>query len=241
VADKYEEHDKIYTDGSLKANKVGFAIVRNNQIIKKRMIPQFSIYSAEQQAIITAMENTTWTNKPTIIVTDSLSTLLAVSRNRWTWYPKKRNRRRLKDDSRNQIELIWVPIHVGIGGNEAADQAAQDALNEEIDYQEPYPPQDLMKWMKKEDLMKRQKGWKRGENDLKHRKASVSWQNYTVELSWKEQVVISRLRTGYTRATHRLIKLTYNLWLKRIWCFGDFFTIFGWACKLDWSEMQNYK
>jgi hypothetical protein len=40
---------------------------------------------------------------------------------------------------------------------------------------------------------------------MKHRKASVSWQNDTVELSRKEQVVISRLRTGCTKATHRHI------------------------------------
>jgi lysophospholipid acyltransferase (LPLAT)-like uncharacterized protein len=40
---------------------------------------------------------------------------------------------------------------------------------------------------------------------MKHRKVSVSWKNDTVELSRKEQVVISRLRTRYTRATHRHI------------------------------------
>jgi hypothetical protein len=41
------------------------------------MRPQSSIYSAEQQPIITAMENTTQTNKPMIIATDSLCLLLA--------------------------------------------------------------------------------------------------------------------------------------------------------------------
>jgi hypothetical protein len=30
MADKYEEYDQIYTDGSLKNDKVGFAIVTNN-------------------------------------------------------------------------------------------------------------------------------------------------------------------------------------------------------------------
>jgi hypothetical protein len=44
MADKYEEYDQIYTDGSLKDDKVGFAIVTNNQIIKKRMRSQSSIY-----------------------------------------------------------------------------------------------------------------------------------------------------------------------------------------------------
>jgi hypothetical protein len=81
--------------------------------------------------------------------------------------------------------------HVGISGNEVADQAAKEALNEEIDNQESFPPQDLMIWMKKKELMNRQRRWEGGENDIKHRLASVIWQNDTVELSRKEQVVIS--------------------------------------------------
>jgi hypothetical protein len=63
----------------------------------------------------------------------------------------------LLDNSRKHIKLIRVPSHVGVGGNEAAVQAAKDALNEEIGRQKPYPPQDLMKWMKKEKFNNRQK------------------------------------------------------------------------------------
>jgi ribonuclease HI len=94
--------------------------------------------------------------------------------NRWTRNPKTRNIRRLLDNSRNHTKLIWISSHVGIGENEVADQAAKDALNEEIGNQEPYPPQDLMKWMKKEEFNNRQKRWGRGENDMNHRKVSVS-------------------------------------------------------------------
>jgi hypothetical protein len=61
-----------------------------------------------------------------------------------------------------------------------------------------------MKWLEKEEFNNRQKRWERGEHDMKHRKASESWQNDTVELIRKEQV-ISRLTMGYTRATHRHI------------------------------------
>jgi hypothetical protein len=71
IADKYEEFDQIYMDGLLKEHKVGFAIVTNNQIIRKRMRSQSSIYSAEQQAITMVMESTTRTNKATFIATDS--------------------------------------------------------------------------------------------------------------------------------------------------------------------------
>jgi hypothetical protein len=74
-----------------------------------------------------------------------------------------------------------------------------------MDNQEPYPPQDLIKWMKKEESRSRQERWKRGENEMKNWKTSVSWQNDTVKLSRREQVITSRLRTEYTRATHRHI------------------------------------
>jgi ribonuclease HI len=130
MADKNESIHEEYTDGSLKDDKVGFVIFTNNQIIKIRTRSQSSIYSAKQQAIIKAMESTTRTNEPTIIALDSLNSLLAASGNRWTLNP--RNIRRLLDNSRNHIKLIWILSHVGIGGNEAADQAAKNALNEEI-------------------------------------------------------------------------------------------------------------
>jgi hypothetical protein len=65
-----------------------------------------------------------------------------------------------------------------------------------INNQESFPPQNLMKWMKKKDFMNRQRRWEGGANEMKHRRASVSWQIDMVELSRKEQVVISRLRTG---------------------------------------------
>jgi hypothetical protein len=90
----------------------------------------------------------------------------------------------------------------GISGNEA-DQAAKDALTEEIDNRETYSPQDLIKWMKKEEAMSRQQRWEKGDNGMRNRKTSASWQNDTAELSRKEQMIISRLRTGYIRATHR--------------------------------------
>jgi ribonuclease HI len=114
MADKYGEHNRIYTFGSLMDDKVGFAVVTNNRTIIKRMRPQSSIYSAEQQAIITALKNITQTSKPMAISTDSLSTLLAASGNSWTRNPKTRIIRKLIDNFGNRISLIWVPSHAGM-------------------------------------------------------------------------------------------------------------------------------
>jgi uncharacterized protein YgiM (DUF1202 family) len=57
--------------------------------------------------------------------------------------------------------------------------------------------------MKKEEAVNRQQRWERGDNEMRNRKTTASWQNDTAELSRKEQMIISRFRTGYTRATHR--------------------------------------
>jgi hypothetical protein len=63
------------------------------------------------------------------------------------------------DDSRNQIKLIWIPSHVGISGNEAADYGAKDVLTDEkIGNQEPYPPQDLIEEMDEERGVHQQMG-----------------------------------------------------------------------------------
>jgi hypothetical protein len=53
---------------------------------------------------------------------------------------------------------------------------------------ERYPPDDLKKWLTDEDLKKRDERWKNGNNRMKERKPEP----------------ISRLKTGYTKATHGL-------------------------------------
>jgi ribonuclease HI len=35
-------------------------------------------------------------------------------------------------ENEESLKLMWVPVHTGIEGNEAADEAAKDALNEDI-------------------------------------------------------------------------------------------------------------
>jgi hypothetical protein len=54
--------------------------------------------------------------------------------------------------------------------------------------------------MKKEESSSRQERWERIKNEMKNRKTSVSWQNDTLELSRREQVIMSSLM-----ATHQHI------------------------------------
>jgi ribonuclease HI len=131
---KYENHSKIYTDGSNKDEKVGYAVVLSENTMKGRQFPQNSITSAEQSAIINAIYSTASCNQKRVIITDSLSTIIEVS-----------DRKRSKiDETSTNIKLLWVPSHVGIPGYKATDDAAKEALNEETRHTETYPPQDLI-------------------------------------------------------------------------------------------------
>jgi hypothetical protein len=52
---EYNKRLKIFTDGSLKDKRVGYAIVIPKTIIKNQMRIQTTIFSAEQEAIIKAI------------------------------------------------------------------------------------------------------------------------------------------------------------------------------------------
>jgi ribonuclease HI len=65
--------------------------------------------------------------------------------------PKTRTIRKMLDqDEGPRI----TPSHKGIPGNEKADQAAKEALDEDIPTTERYPPDDLKKWLTEEDFKK---------------------------------------------------------------------------------------
>jgi hypothetical protein len=132
-----------------------------------------------------------------VIITDSLSTMMAVSDRKRSKNPKTQTIRKLMDQKPSNITLLWVPSHVGIPENETADNAAKEALDKE-----KKPPQDLIKWMKNKQQKEQEKKWERSTSTMKERKHFFEKNTNTKTLNRREQVVVSRLRIGYTRATH---------------------------------------
>jgi hypothetical protein len=99
-------------------------------------------------------------------------------------------------------ELASYGSPVTIPGNEKTNPVAKETLDEDILTTERYPPDDLKKWLTEEDFKKRDEKWKNGNNEMKERKPDVDRKENTKGMPRKKQVALSRLKTGYTRATH---------------------------------------
>jgi hypothetical protein len=108
-----------------------------------------------------------------VIITDSLSTIMAAESHTSTKNPKTQTNRKMLDQEGPRITLLCVPSHKGISGNEKADQAAKEAMDEDIPSTERYPPDDLKKWLSEEDFKKRDQRWKNENNEMKERKPNV--------------------------------------------------------------------
>jgi hypothetical protein len=85
-----------------------------------------------------------------------------------------------------------VTSHVWIPGNKTADDAAKEALKYE---------QDLRKWIEEKQEQEQQEKWENSITTMKERKSHHIMNTNTKTMSRREQVVISWLHTGYTRAT----------------------------------------
>jgi prolyl-tRNA synthetase len=53
--EKYNDHTRIYTDGSKKEEKEGYVVLTDQQSRQRRIRDQSSIFSMEQEAIIDAI------------------------------------------------------------------------------------------------------------------------------------------------------------------------------------------
>jgi hypothetical protein len=67
------DYESIYTDGSLKEEKVGCAV-------KYRLLPETTIFNAEMNAILKVTDHLKHMHCKTVIMPDSLSSLTALER-----------------------------------------------------------------------------------------------------------------------------------------------------------------
>ena len=134
----FPDYEQIFTDGSKSDAAVGAASVTGKgfkKVFKARLPSCSSIFSAELKALQLALKMVYQSKrKKFLILSDSLSSLMAIQERKLD-HPYlvdffEQFNYLLKEDK--QITLAWVPSHVNIKGNEAADAAAKDALAEEL-------------------------------------------------------------------------------------------------------------
>jgi hypothetical protein len=82
--------------------------------------------------------------------------------------PKTLSFRKLLNEEREKVTLLWVPGYMGIPGNGIAEEEAKSTLEDVLLLTtEKYPPQHLINWIKTEDTKTRKTRWQNSENNMK--------------------------------------------------------------------------
>ena len=198
---KYE----IYTDGSKSEQGVGSAAITRDKTIKRSLGIEASVYTAELTAIKYAIEIIKEKNeKDFVIYSDSRSAIMAM----FKFQPTNHIVNDIQDEisslltNGKNITICWIPAHVGLRGNEAADQAAKTAIREQR-ASITMPAKDLHPSLRTKVTQKWQRIWEIEPiaNKLRSIRDNVTpWDNYYKDRS--TEVTMARLRIGHTRLTH---------------------------------------
>lgn len=135
------------------------------------------------------------------MVTDSNSAISAID-NVMAKHPFIQGIQAALDAAEHRTVLMWVPGHCGIRGNERADVLAGIGRNS------PYltrkiPADDAKKWVNDTIRQAWANEWWRNRT-LFLRKAKPSIEPGEDLPNRREQIILSRLRTGHTRASHNM-------------------------------------
>jgi ribonuclease HI len=166
-----DSHIQVYTDGSKTQHGVGSGValyIGSNLALqnKFKLDNNCSNNQAEQLAIIKALEaigNIDTPHRTATIFTDSMITLESIRNTKNHNYLIEEIRKKMTalEQAHWNIEISWVKAHIGITGNELADQLAKTAANDNdnkiIFKRLPIGP--LINKIKEETLQKWQKEW----------------------------------------------------------------------------------
>ena len=201
---RLSDYQHIYTDGSKVAEKVGCAYISGSHHEKIRLPDGSSIFTAESKAIDMALDyvmNNSLDNK-FVIFSDSLSVLKSLNHTS-SKSPKIQNLIEKHHELSKTKEIIfcWLPSHVGIKGNEAADVKAKASLDLEISNFK-LPCTDFKPFINRYILSKWQLSWDRATFNKLHEIKPVLGKNTIYRSLRRDEVVLTRLRIGHTRLTH---------------------------------------
>ena len=197
----------IYTDGSRKDGHSAAAITSQNYEKTNRLHDSHSIFSAELIAISSALRYIASKHfQKAVICTDSASSVRTLTTRKTETHPlvyKIKKQLIALQKEKKEVRILWIPAHMGIQGNERADNLAKTGLLFSSRNHLPLPVIDFINHIYVSFMQLRQRDW----DTIKHPhlypiKPSISHFSSSNQPTRQKETVLARLRLGHTYLTH---------------------------------------
>ena len=206
-------HDEVYTDGSKINERVGAAAVinrhfQNGETTCRQLSDNSTIFAAEATAIsleLNYYQHMGPVHHDVVVYSDSMSCLQTIegedTENPFICHIM--NLLWLLSDTGTHVHFCWIPSHCGIEGNERVDQLAKETLDQDIDPLASVHYTDMKPLVNSYIQKLVQTKWDVAVHgrDLYLVKPTLGPPNKFLHLTRAEEVVITRLRIGHTKAT----------------------------------------
>ena len=203
---EHQDASFIYTDGSRADNRTGSAFLVDGYLQSSRLPDFFSVFSAELQAIASALQYIDGSNlnhSKVVICTDSKSAVCALAAQHNSAHPIIDQIRKLINNSNKDIEILWIPGHCGIPGNEKVDKGAKEILQDQPQDNLPCPASDYLNHLHSSFRTTLQLVWDLNPHyhlhQIKPRMGHWPSSNRNTKL---QEIILARLRVGHTSLTH---------------------------------------
>lgn len=209
IENKYSSHAHFFTDGSKGDGYVGFGVFSPKFIACQRLDQTASVFTAELYGIFYALNHIVENNiEKSVIFSDSqsaLQSLRSLGQVKNSLVQKLHITLTACINQGLDVEFCWVPSHIGIEGNEKADNIAAGAkelrcANAQL------PFQDYRNQIKRAIFKDWQNEWStQTNNKLAIIKPTLcEWSSCRHNQRYYE-VILCRLRIGHTRLTHNYL------------------------------------
>ena len=205
--EKYTNHIKFFTDGSVSQNYAGCAFLQEDSASLFTLPPEMSPLTAELFALYqTALTISRSNGSNFLVCSDSLISLKHLQSlnvpgiNPYVWKILEV----LQTIQNKNIVFCWIPSHVNLRPHDEVDSLAKKAARSLPCPNYPVPLQDLQNRAKKLITSDWSAQWNQTPTTNKLRtirELATPWQS-SIRKSRREEVAITRLRIGHSNLTH---------------------------------------